>query len=89
MTPAEITEARGDLNAQLAQVEARLADALASRKRAEKGCSQSTWRILNDRLHRLYVMQGDIKRDLAALPADPKAAAVGALFAELSRINAN
>ena len=57
-----------DARAQLAQVQARIADALASRRQCEaKGYSAATWRTVNERLHRLYVMESEIKADIASL----------------------
>jgi hypothetical protein len=61
-------EARAELEAQLSQVQARLADALKDRETAQRrGCTQTTWAILNQRLHTLYALEYDVKRDLAAL----------------------
>lgn len=55
---------------QLAQVQARIARTLDERRQCEaEGYSQSTWRMVNENLHRLYMLEYDIKRDLAGLAA--------------------
>lgn len=48
---------------QLGQVQARIRDALAGR---DKAPTQRAWREVNERLHSLYVLEADIKRDLAS-----------------------
>lgn len=64
------SEAVTDCQAQLARVQARIADCLKSRATCEaRGYSQTAWREVNQRLHRLYVLEGDIKRDLAQAKA--------------------
>lgn len=55
---------------QLAQVQARIARTLEERRQCEaKGYSQSTWRMVNDNLHGLYMLEREIKADLAKLVA--------------------
>jgi len=48
---------------QLGQVQARIRDALASR---DKAPTQRAWNEVNQRLHLLYVMESDMKRDLTS-----------------------
>lgn len=59
-----------DAAQQLTQVQARIADALKSRRQCEeRGYSAATWRTVNERLHRLYVLESEIKADIANLVA--------------------
>lgn len=70
--PATYTAADGirDCEAQLAQVQARIADALESRKTAQaRGYGQATWAAINQNLHTLYTLEWDIKQDMARLAA--------------------
>lgn len=55
-----------DCEEQLAQVRERIADALKSRERAP---SQRAWREVNQRLHRLYMLEYDVRQDLAKVAA--------------------
>ena len=51
---------------QLEQVQARIREALATR---DKAPTQRAWREVNQRLHNLYMMEHDMRRDLEGLRA--------------------
>lgn len=55
-------EAIQDVRAQLAQVDARIAECLAAREVIRQ---QASHRINEQRLHGLYMLQWDVKKDLA------------------------
>lgn len=61
-------EQLADAQAQLAQVQARIASTLKDRERAKR-YSASTRRIVEQTLHGLYVMEHDMKADIASLAA--------------------
>ncbi len=61
-----MTEAAQECQAQLAQVHARIADAMKSRSAAEqRGYSRRTIGTISDRLRRLHALAADIQRDMA------------------------
>lgn len=64
MTPR--AQAIADCNAQLAQIEARIAECLAARKVVR---AQASYRLNEERLHRLYTLQYDVQQDLARCTA--------------------
>jgi hypothetical protein len=63
------TDAAADCAAQLAQVQTRIAEALRDRTEAQR-FSASTRRMVEQRLHGLYVLEWEIKQDLARCTAD-------------------
>ncbi len=62
----EMTTATQDCEAQLAQVQTRLAECLKAREQCR---TQASWRLVNQRLHGLYMLEYDIKQDLARCQA--------------------
>lgn len=66
MTLDQPNSALEDCRAQLAQAQERIADCL----KAREGCrTQASWRLVNQRLHGLYMLEYDIKQDLARCTA--------------------
>lgn len=63
-------EAIKDCREQLAQVDERIAQALRDRQTAaNRGYSASTRRAVEQQLHQLYVLQYDVRKDLARCEA--------------------
>lgn len=63
MIPATYSQAEAiaDCKAQLAQIETRIASALADRATVR---GQRAWCEINNQLHGLYVLQYDVQKDL-------------------------